>query len=1294
MGKKRLFVIILAAVFSLTVALSGCSSVFGSGNKSPAEIIQEAYGNEEFTISFYAEETDAPVADMTYSANSMPTLPTPTRVGYIFEGWYLDRNYTTPYVDGILYLYMTDITLYAKWSEEELVQDGVYDIELEGEVLSDTVRKGTLTDTFGGYENFIDDIIADETHIEKTDGKLLLKIQYNCGTTVSFGSYDVYTVSLSSLMDSSVYIDSTVSSDAETVKTLYLNIDNFELSDTIYLDIIWWNWETSGLSEAQREQTRTHFTVALNISRFIGLSQTFVDTDVPLEDGYYLSRTYFSLENNSSSMMENYNPVYSYIIAEGGNYTLVKPFMPYVGLLGETATGTLADYYSRLVAFAPMQLYYDIELPAELGGSASLGGSSASDSDYYPSYYNGGTYGTFTVEYHADTGRYYSLFDLGSDLTKQYMVMSAATGYMEAVFGNGSFNQILFIDIEHILKLASIDYTPLEGDAYQYEEQIQYYPGEVSDLNERNMTYAATQNYGLNTNMINFFWSAASINSSQSSRTMYSHKITVAPTASTSATAVSDARYSIAHFNVNAQIYGYDAASGENLYADSMTVATFGDSGLRETLTLRTGKSLDFGESINLAALYAEKVDSSYDFSNVSYAVYPIKDGNVDYSRTLDKSNVFVFDEELAVLFTSEQGDGTKTTLVWLTEYVEPDFTVDPSFDTEQVYAIGDYIDFPDVTYQWGNLSGNFIGNHYDSEPEDLGVDPTRVAVFSVEDGIYFINYANKNSTNDVSFRLTTQKAFVVYEIRNFYGEVSHFYLEINAQQGASYQIQSESGEILSTDYLTYDDNGQRKLIQAQAPYTGSILSGEELADISGEQFHLYLDDGTFSEMVLSSVLIKNREGDRTVLADELSYDILLSELNSYDYAHISFSYASEEGDTYSVQYVWKMSFGGKQSLEPISYDELFTGYEYTFTVPDLISASGITLASGSLLLVQSLIGDTANTSDSTEVSVTRDGNRFTVNFFQGGTYRFVYSYGLRYDENGQRIFGDPNFTNLSFCQDIEVKDGTGEVTITYLSDSEHPFKEDVPYQVVENDDGSISYAYTIAYILGSNNVTIGSSVFELSEDELYGWAKGPEYTYQDTTMVYNANTLISDFIGDFNSSAVTLYAIWDEGIRVTYHIGEDMIVETYYLETGTYKGNYRVDLNSISVPEIAGYVFLGWTGGFLGEEIVTLNQEHSAMNIYTVSQNQDWDVYAVYREILRVTFVIDQTYSNSYFGIIKVQEGDAVPESYRMPTAKDGYIFVGWYVQGDETQTILDLDSFTFSESVTLIAKFEPIGE
>ena len=62
-----------------------------------------------------AEDADAPVADMTYTAKNMPTLPVPTRVGYVFSGWYFDTSYTKPYSDGILYLYMRNVILYAKW---------------------------------------------------------------------------------------------------------------------------------------------------------------------------------------------------------------------------------------------------------------------------------------------------------------------------------------------------------------------------------------------------------------------------------------------------------------------------------------------------------------------------------------------------------------------------------------------------------------------------------------------------------------------------------------------------------------------------------------------------------------------------------------------------------------------------------------------------------------------------------------------------------------------------------------------------------------------------------------------------------------------------------------------------------------------------------------------------------------------------------------------------------------------------------------------------------------------------
>ena len=47
---------------------------------------------------------------------SSNTLPTPTRAGYTFDGWYLDSNYTTPVTRTTIVSYTSSHTLYAKWN--------------------------------------------------------------------------------------------------------------------------------------------------------------------------------------------------------------------------------------------------------------------------------------------------------------------------------------------------------------------------------------------------------------------------------------------------------------------------------------------------------------------------------------------------------------------------------------------------------------------------------------------------------------------------------------------------------------------------------------------------------------------------------------------------------------------------------------------------------------------------------------------------------------------------------------------------------------------------------------------------------------------------------------------------------------------------------------------------------------------------------------------------------------------------------------------------------------------------
>ena len=302
MKKKSILAILIAVLCLSSVCFTACS---GYNGQTPQDILENVYGDTEYTISFVAEDADAPVADMTYTAKNMPTLPVPTRVGYVFSGWYFDSAYTKPYSDGILYLYMRDVVLYAKWEQEALSANGTYDIDYTAAIVDDTLSLGELAEEYG-YKNWADDIVTDETYIEKTDDGLLLKIQYDCRALepLSLSDYKSYEVTLASaLNDSDIYIADTVDSYTDTLKTLYIDITGMDLSTPVYFYVSTINWETDGLTDEQRLATQTTYTVEFSIERLIGFSRPFEDTSVPLEDGYYLVRTYMSQLDMSETMI-------------------------------------------------------------------------------------------------------------------------------------------------------------------------------------------------------------------------------------------------------------------------------------------------------------------------------------------------------------------------------------------------------------------------------------------------------------------------------------------------------------------------------------------------------------------------------------------------------------------------------------------------------------------------------------------------------------------------------------------------------------------------------------------------------------------------------------------------------------------------------------------------------------------------------------------------------------------------------------------------------------------------------
>lgn len=1304
MRKKRFILFALALIFMMSTVLSGCSnSIFGGSiEETPQSILEDAYGNKQFKITFSSEGLESPLEDMTYTASAMPTLPTPERIGYIFEGWYLDSDYTIPYLDGILYLYMSDVTLYAKWSKEDFAQDGTYDIEFEAHIVEGTVVEGSMTEQYGGYRDFSNDIIADETFIQKSEDGLRLQLKFDSGSLPEYlyaDTYPVYTVNISSAPQykTSARIDTslTIDSYSDSAKTYYINIDDFDIAQPLYLDISYINWEKEDIELSDRAATLTTYTVEFNITKLIGFSQSFANPDATLEDGYYLAKTYYRSEDNTANMGASFNPVYSYILAENGNYTLVKPFIPYAGLVSSGGESDRNDYYERLMTFMPVQLYYDVD--------TSEYGEEEVTSEYYPETYHAGQYGDFVIEFNAETGKSYAIYDLGSDLKQEYMVMSATTGFMEYNWGTGAGNQILSIDYDHLIKKTEIDYIPLDGDAYSYETEMQYYPGDVSDLNEKNYTYEATEEYGLSTDMVNFFYSAPSSNSPYSQRTMYSSRITVSPKSDTTSKAISDSRYSIAHFSINAQVFGYDVQSGENLYADTMEVSAFGDSAMRKTKAVRIGKSYNEGDTVQLASLYSEKVDSSNkDLTGVSYKAYELKDdGSVDWSKEYSLSGIsFRFEKNIVVLFTSERKDedgnieGINTSLVEIVEYEEPDVSVS-NYNPDKIYKIGEEVAFPNVEYTWMGNEDHFIDVYYESYDGTKSMAQTTVAYFIIEDGVYNLTYPIVRET---TFEISGEKITAVYELRNVYGEREYRYYDFSSQEKDRYTITDSEGEVLVSEDVRYDSSDIRLSEEDTYSYYLADVSLSELP-----RYYYSIGNGEKEEYILKEYEIYARDSVlKQKVGDPYSEEEVLADINNFierygqDYAfgRLIFEHTGTDGitDSFTVGYLFNATISGQKKTDWLNYKDYFTGYEYTIAKPSIVGADGLLLKTGSISIQKyngTELMSEQNSKDTYELS--EFATSYKLIFSEKGKYRIGFSYYLRYDENGDWVFSDKSGYRVEYYQEIEVIDGNGDVTITYVTDAEHPFR-----------DGSTQKEYT--FNLNEAHITPSNSDFNYSgSDKLFGWID-PKYDFTDTDYLFEDGVVLADFIGSFNAQNVTLKAIWDKGITVTGKIDDNNVITSnkIYLNSSGY---YNVDisdfaLNASQIP--TGKVFLGWTGGFIGDEVVTsgnykirdvLPENLTITAVFSDQYTVKYDMNTSYTDETG-----DHLYTTEFFGSETVLSNNpyiADPESkMKVSCNREGYEFKGWYVQGDESQTLVDLSKYEVTGNVTFVALFGPIEE
>lgn len=1292
--KKKISNLLLLLILGFSFTFVGCSG--GNGNViNPIEAIKQQYGTKEFTISFGSENLSEPVSDMVYTAYSMPKLPTPERVGYIFEGWYYDKAYSEKYTEGSLYLYMRNVTLYAKWTKEEFVNDGTYDIEIEAEIVDGSLKFGARAEEYG-WKDFTKDIVLEETYIEKTETGLQLKLTYDNGITAPYGQTAAYQIVPSISMGSSVYLAESIIPDNEAVHSRFYNIDKFDITNPIYLDVTAINWN-DGLSSSEALETQTSYTVKLTIKRLIGFSESYIDPDVPADPGYYLVKTHFVNENGKSSMMENYNSVYAYVqVDNDGNYTLIKPFTPYSGMVADVDNKTLSHYYSRDMTFAPTQLYYGITVPTE--------NTEKVESDYYPDYYNASYYGNYVVEFHADTGKYYQIFDLGKSFKRQFMIKGATTGFMEQAFAFGAYNFIMSIDYEHIVKVSEIDYTPLSGENYTYGEEVAYYTGQLSDLNSQNLTKSTLNKYGVANEMVNLFYSATNINAATSSRTMHSFRMTVSPTATTNATEVKDARNKIAVFNVNYNVYGYNPHDGSNLYADSMTATYLGSDGIarRENVSVLNGKSLQNGDKIWLTELYKEKVNAKVDYVGKNVTVYALNaSGKPDFDSgiTVDVNAQYTFTKNVAI----EYKNGESVALVYLKQYSDPTIEIvntDANTYTKYGHTVSDRILFPIVRYTFMGNSGGFIDEYYPSTEHDMVADPTRIAIYEVNGENYSLTYLS----GTLEFEMRTNHVVVAYECRNEFGEIYTYYLDFYAESQTKYSM-TENGEEISSGTVRYNkDSDERQAIGYSDKNANKINSFSELTQIENKVYRITFGNTEIPLNVSNCCLYAN--GQYQEFSSNIFANLKAAVRNS-DYYVFVLTY-SNGSDYCKLTYEYGLMFDGKKNFAFVADEDTFTGYEYTLKCPKVITSDGTVLASGTLEIKKYSNGSYYNATGS--VNLTQYGDSYEVMFKSTGKYKIIFTVALAYDEEGNRLFGG-EFVTVTFEQYIDVIDGKGDVSITYVTDKDHPFAEGIPYTEITDELGNvIGYAYKVTYNLTDSILTMAQQngaelnfAFE-GKDRLFGWFKSDEYSLIDASTALRRGTLISDYIGTFGKKDITLYALWDKGLSVNIDRAESITglkstTLTKWLSAETnYYGSYSFGIKELSFDAPTGYIHKGWliNGKF-----------YSADSLTTFRYNNDEtiNVEVVLAKEYVVRYIIDSDYADRVADST-VEEGYGI----KLPdvTVKEGYTFkewrlVTWYMSNsdytvgnntiDDTISIGDsqaLCQVNGKQAVVLVAVFE----
>ena len=1282
--------IIGTGLLFVSLMLTGCNGL-SQNDLSPEKVIKDAYGNNAYKITFDTNGAE-PINDIEYTASYMPTLPTPVKVGYIFSGWYMDENLLTPYSDGMLYLYMSNVTLYAKWEKELIVQDGIYEFEYSLNVVEDSIVAKTNGNT-AAIDGFLNDIDKNDIYIEKGGDKILLKFAYDNKTFKKFNNVNTYSISINTnLMGSQIYLNNAIENLAETRRTYFYNINQFvenDLSQSIYFHVIAYDYDADS-SVIDVEKTKCEFDLEFRITRFVGLTKGFINPNTELDEGYYQAKVSFYKPNGEFSNMHAYNPVYSYIkVSKDDNgkkhYTLIKSFYPYTFADSGNLVDNVELYHNRLSTFVLPSFPYEMGIDArdEKGNQIAKYGNFIDET---------------IIEFHADEGKFYFIFDLGMDLTKTISLNAGLAGIMEIMFAMGTVDVVMGIDYNHITKLNNCDYKELEGNTFSINEKV-YGSAPVKDISD-DLLYDEYKKYGNFTYVPLYYFAAHNINNVYDSK-IFSYRLSITPNFSD--LKVTNSK-KIMEFNRNIKIYDYDEKNDGDLYADSITLDTAKTSKSschREVLPMKLGKSFNVGDIINIDELYNELVNKNGDYTVAT--IYPIINGKIDYSTKLEYDKTFEFNDNVVIYYVRNNGQYKEKSLLYLTKKTTPTIWFDLNgsiYDPNNCYYdLKSTIDFPDLHYEWDGIEGSFISAYYADDEEDISqysLKPNFVRTYYVDEyGNYILFDLKKNGSDEeesFTFNLGYNEIVFVYDLINPYKERYQYELRFIASEKETTNAKFYIDDELITTYIVGDsesrtgkdinDNGRLynyAIVLSSYEKLEEALEKEYYSIINGVRSDFYIDEVSISSDNISESnhFYKDIDGDLK--------EIIKNYLKTSKRAIVGLYY-TDGVDKYREIYSYGITFNGEKDFYPIKYDNLYTNITYPLVLFKLYDTDGTQIGKVNRV---NIVREGLSSLSTSYITPTNDF--VNLSFDSIGNYRIEFYVQFTYDVNGVQVFGNQRYVSVIYTMNVYVSNSDGYGMITYVTDSSHPFS-----------DGSLEKTYT--YLLKDKFKLPQQNEFEKSNGILIAWKTKDFYTFEDGgydaggRLLYVTNE-VSDMITYFNSSNVTLYAEWDMGVSFIINVdplamknGVSVLNADYkyYLEGTSFKYSYYqvpysdlFDLIKKYMRSDCELVGIEYNGKIIYDNNVTTS--------LTATITKDTYATAIIKKSYKVEFVVDYSITSSAFKDEKILEGNTVSKSNKeeLKIKKEGYSFLYWATIEDDVPTKFDLDT-PITKNMVLYAIFE----